>query len=544
MEEDIEELIELISKTKGISKEEVEKLIEKRVEELHGLIRKSAAALMIAKELGVEIPKKNKIISKTLKIGDLTHGLRNINIYARVLNIIPSYNDSNELNSLKLIIADETGIIPFILWKEQINLAKGIEIGTLIKIEKAYVKKFGKRLELLLSSDGKISIANDDMANIPPLEDLIPEELKNSKVTLVTEKVLLNKYYVKRIEKEKPIACIRGIDLDDKKRVRIIAWGSLAHLIQNVKEKQVIEVKYLLNKGENTLKEYTLTPYSIIREYNIKANEIPYKIFNASELNSSEIFQGIDIEGFISYFEPTKNDQLLAIIHDFCKAITLLITNRNYISKILELYDKLNMTSSLMKVKVYDVDSIENNKYKWINFKTNPWSLIELQEEELVDINYKRVHSIRNATNNSTVRATLTYIRTDILIYDKERNSFSNLFTLSERPQDYVIIPSMKMVFDDGLSTCIALSNSWELFEKLTSIDKKMVIELMDSKDLLRDLINFATSNMKNHEYVIRGLFVEINNLPCNKLVFPKDISDIDIDSEINLLKSELDNLR
>ena len=74
-----EELIKELQKATGLSRDEVVKMIYRKIEELGGLITEEAAVFLIAKELGIEFKKKESMLRKAeLKIADLRPGMRNI----------------------------------------------------------------------------------------------------------------------------------------------------------------------------------------------------------------------------------------------------------------------------------------------------------------------------------------------------------------------------------------------------------------------------------------------------------------------------------
>ncbi|RLE76465.1 MAG: hypothetical protein DRJ44_04015, partial [Thermoprotei archaeon] len=81
-EKEVNKIISWIVKEKpSLNFEQVKRMIEEKTKELGGLIDDHVVALMIAKELGINLKGEKPKIAK-LKIKDLISGLRNVNLVA------------------------------------------------------------------------------------------------------------------------------------------------------------------------------------------------------------------------------------------------------------------------------------------------------------------------------------------------------------------------------------------------------------------------------------------------------------------------------
>jgi ssDNA-binding replication factor A large subunit len=127
-------LIERISSSANLPKDEVERKIEARRAKLSGLISKEGAAQIIAAELGVTFD------NVSLKISELMPGMKKVNIHAKVLNIFPVRSFEKNGRSGKvanLVVADETGNCKVVLWDtNHISLIenKEIKVGDSVEI--------------------------------------------------------------------------------------------------------------------------------------------------------------------------------------------------------------------------------------------------------------------------------------------------------------------------------------------------------------------------------------------------------------------------
>ncbi|MEI7719540.1 MAG: DUF2240 family protein, partial [archaeon] len=110
MPENYDLLVDRISSSAGISKDEVNKRVEARRAKLSGLISKEGAAQIIAAELGV------KFDNIQLKISELMAGMRKVNVVGKVITIFPVRSFDKNGRSGKVanfIIADETGNVKY-----------------------------------------------------------------------------------------------------------------------------------------------------------------------------------------------------------------------------------------------------------------------------------------------------------------------------------------------------------------------------------------------------------------------------------------------
>lgn len=134
-------LIERISSSSGISKEEIEKKIDEKRTKLSGLISKEGAAQIIATELGV------KFEGVTLKISELSAGMRRVNTIGKIATLFPVRSFDKNGRSGKVsnfVIADETGNSKVVLWDaNHISMVEKEEIkqGDVVEIINATVRE-------------------------------------------------------------------------------------------------------------------------------------------------------------------------------------------------------------------------------------------------------------------------------------------------------------------------------------------------------------------------------------------------------------------
>ena len=176
----IERLIKIIIEQKPkLSKEELLSRIEEKIAQLGGIVDKEGAAILVAKELGIQIPREEILLNTSkLEIADLVPGLNNISLIARIAKIQGPYTTSSGRKLVILEIYDKTRSVVLKIWDDMIEkiLSKELKPGDCVLIEGAYSKRFQGNLELGVSSIGKIHKMNaHECKEIPSIEYIANE---------------------------------------------------------------------------------------------------------------------------------------------------------------------------------------------------------------------------------------------------------------------------------------------------------------------------------------------------------------------------------
>ncbi len=151
-----EKLLDKISKSSGLEKDEIERRVEAKKAKLSGFISKEGAAQVIAAELGISFD------DEKVKIDELLSGMRKVNVIGKVIRISPTRifktKKGEEGKVANLVVADETSNIKVVLWDtNHIELVERGQIGeeTVIEIGNAAMR--GNEIHLGSFSDLKIS---------------------------------------------------------------------------------------------------------------------------------------------------------------------------------------------------------------------------------------------------------------------------------------------------------------------------------------------------------------------------------------------------
>ena len=140
-------LIERISKSAGLEKNEIERKVEAKKAKLSGLISKEGAAQIIAAELGISFEDQD------LKISELMQGMKRVNVVGKVISLFPvrEYSkNGREGKVANFVIADETGNTRVVLW--DVNHIELIETGIIKQEDVVEIKNGSTR-------DGEIHLS-------------------------------------------------------------------------------------------------------------------------------------------------------------------------------------------------------------------------------------------------------------------------------------------------------------------------------------------------------------------------------------------------
>lgn len=185
---ELEEILSELEEKSKLSRDKLMEKIKKKQEELSGLVSPEGSAHLVARDLGINIIKKNK---RELKLKDIKPEMKNVSTRARIINITNTIKfkkkDGKEGRVANLVITDGTQTVRIPLWDKQIDLIdeKIVSQNDIINIQGAYAKEniFGG-IELRVSKYSKIEKIDDDKS-IP--DKIIRSEFERKKIKNLKE---------------------------------------------------------------------------------------------------------------------------------------------------------------------------------------------------------------------------------------------------------------------------------------------------------------------------------------------------------------------
>ncbi len=244
-----EAYINKIIEDTGLSKKEIQSLVEEKKEELKGLISDEGALFVIAKELGVEVSGENRELLNDidLNISDVTVNMKNIVLIGRIKDIfnLNSFNKSNgevgHVGSFKL--HDNTGDIRIVLWDDQVNVFKDerFEKNEIVKILNGSAKQ-GRQggIEVHIGGYSKIILAPEDVdyKKYPKIkEEFVKiQDINENLGSISTEGKVINYFPLKEFtRKDGQKGMVSSIILRDSTgKVKITFWNEDTEKIGNV----------------------------------------------------------------------------------------------------------------------------------------------------------------------------------------------------------------------------------------------------------------------------------------------------------------------
>ncbi len=116
----IDELVKKISSYAGMGESDIRSKIIDKQAELSGMISEEGAAYIVAKELGMNLARKQE----RLKMENVVPGMQSVDVIGRIVRLFPVKEFSTEKAKGRVrsaIVADETGSVRISLWNEEID---------------------------------------------------------------------------------------------------------------------------------------------------------------------------------------------------------------------------------------------------------------------------------------------------------------------------------------------------------------------------------------------------------------------------------------
>ncbi|MCD6369308.1 MAG: DUF2240 family protein [Thermoproteales archaeon] len=365
---------------KGINEEDFLRMVEEKMQEVGGLLDIDAAAMIVAKHLGVDLPARRDLYSlERLYITDIVEGLRRLEITGRVINVDPPlvfYRKGRTIKVSKILLGDKTGTIPVSLWPPHTQIVErlGLSIGDVVKIYNARSKKFRERLELNVGEGSQLQIIDEPPPDIPPLEHFIEEDITtftDLKILSVCPPVETRTRWGTR-----RVACIEA-KTPDNIHVKIFLWGSKAYWARYLEPGHVILVKGCLREvrgGEERPPEYHVGKYFSIKLLNTieVEKEVTVKDYRHSP---NRLF--FNLEGFIAGLTPGRGNTLTLLLSDGKHLASLNLIHEKSKEQVMANLFERNYGRYLT------VKYIENIHSRKLSYRTTLWTVFQFQNRFL-----------------------------------------------------------------------------------------------------------------------------------------------------------------
>lgn len=186
---DFEIILQKIIEKAGLTKEEAEKRIIEKQEELSNLVSKEGAAYIIAKEMGIELFPQKSHTQRRLEIKNILPQIRSLNLEARIVNIFPVKEFESKGRKGKVasvILGDQTGTIRMSLWDQQTEMIDKLKPGMAVEVFGGYTRENSiGGVEIRLSGRGGVKIL--EQSDLPEISKMRTEKKARSSIIDVRE---------------------------------------------------------------------------------------------------------------------------------------------------------------------------------------------------------------------------------------------------------------------------------------------------------------------------------------------------------------------
>jgi replication factor A1 len=322
----LDALKEKIHEKSGLSIEEIDSRIKKKLEALSGLISKEGAAHIVANELGIKLQEA----AGPVKIKNLVAGMKNIETVGKTIRKydIREFNTEKRSGKIaKFLIGDETGTTLIVLWNDKADLLNSFSEGDHIKLNGATARENNGRIELHLTDISIIEVnpagvkINSDAAPMQARPAAIRKKIAELAETDLNVEVLgtivqifdirffkVNAETGKKMAEDDPgvasYNCVLNVFLDDgTDNIRTVLWKNQVLHLLGVDEKQL----QLMRESPELFEKYKTDLLGLIIK--VSGRVAKNTLFNRLELVANTIVKDVNPEDEIKNLkksEPVK----------------------------------------------------------------------------------------------------------------------------------------------------------------------------------------------------------------------------------------------
>ena len=260
-EENIDELLNSISKQSGKTVEELTALVKEKQDEFGGLLTKEAAAHTIGRDLGAKMnvtSSTQEKIEQKFKIDALEEGLENVTVNAKISAILPTHyfdkaNAKGNVTNIELV--DETGKIRVVLWNDEGKavIEGQLNKGDCVTLHNVQVAKNREFLELRMGYSGTITQCEetDECANLPIIETNILKvgELKAGENDVDVVAKIGAIYGIRQFTSDRGEGKVANILIaDGEDTSRLVLWNNATKIVKKLNRGDTIKIENAYTK--------------------------------------------------------------------------------------------------------------------------------------------------------------------------------------------------------------------------------------------------------------------------------------------------------
>ena len=566
-----EAYINKIIEDTGLSRADIQSLVEEKKEELKGLISDEGALFVIAKELGVDVTSENKELLNDIEltISDITLNMKNIVIVGRIKDIfnVNSFNKkSGETGHVgSFLLHDNTGDIRIVLWDEQVSIFKDerFERNEIIKISNATAKK-GRSdgIEIHVGGFSKINLAPEDVdyKKFPKIKEEFRkiEDINENLGSISTEGKVMNRFPVKEfIRKDGQNGRVSSIILRDSTgKIRITFWNEDIEKIENLDVGDFISLTNLnprkSNYAENRIDVHASSWTKITKtdkELKLESKFID-KIVKLQQEKGYVSFQGVitTIEDLrkitlksgdeVSLLSFTVSDDTDSI------RITAWREKADELSKSLKIGDGISLKNVALRFSDYwdknEATFSFDSSLDKIDLKISNLKISKTPTKERTSSfsrNFTEINSIQSS-GFFEIKGFISNELKNIRFYEACTNCRKKIdnCTCDKKGESKMTMIISHIVEDE--SGKIRATFIGEAAEKLVDTKADLIVKVKDTPDYDKMLENFS-SELVGRDIMIKGK-VKFNDYSDSYEIVASNFQDINVEEELENRMNEI----
>ncbi|MFX1426606.1 MAG: DUF2240 family protein [Promethearchaeota archaeon] len=548
----------------GLTRKEIQDMVEDKKKELKGLISEEGALFVIARELGVDVKEENKDLLEDfdLSISDISENMKNINIFGRIKEI---YN-VNKFNKAdggvgyvgSFLLHDKTGDVRIVLWDDNVNVFKedNFEQNGMVKIVNGIARK-GKfqDKEIHIGRFGKVILSPDDV-DYKKYPKVKFELMDISNVNLNLKSISLEGKIIQIsplrefTKKSGEIGKVGSISLlDSTGSIRITFWNDDTEKFKNLQINDVITISNL-NPRLSSLDSKTIDMYAS-KNTTIKKiqKEIEIEVELMQNINKLQENKGVvSFKGKITSLDDlkeitTKKGEILSLLgfiisddtdwirvtlwremaEDFSKKLSV---GQGLILKNVLL--RFNNFSQRNEITTMNDSTIELIDLEIKNLKTYDYS--SRSQDTSFSRNYVKIDSI-SSPGIVEIKGYIARDLNNITIYEactKCMKKVDNCTCDIREDTEFRMI--VNLIIDDGNGS-IRTTFMGEKAEKLVGVETSKLVQIMETPDFEKFLEN-KSSELLGKDIIIKGK-AKFSDYSSSFEISVFDFKDLDIDDEL-----------
>ena len=556
--------IKKILKNTGLTRKEIQDMVENKKVELKGLISEEGALFIIARELGVDVKEETKDLLNEieLNISDITPNMKNINLTGRIKEIYNinefTKSDGGSGRVGSFLLQDNTGNIRIVLWDDQVNIfsESNFEENELIQIINGIAKKNKfENVDIYVGRFGKLILSPEDVDyNKYPkiISKLIPlsEVNLNLKSILIEGKIIQIAPEREFTRKNGEIGRVGSLSLlDSTGSIRITFWNDDINKIKNLKVDDVISISNLnprLNTYDSKSIDLTANKSSKLKKLQKK---LQIEVELIERIDTLQTFKGItSFKGKITSVDnlkiiESKSGERISLLGfivsdqtDWIRVTLWAETAEEYSSKL-----SLNQGLLLKNVMVKHSTFSQRNEISIINDSTLEMIEVEMDNLKTRDINngnlkssfsgiYRKIDSI-NTSGMVEIKGYIAKKLENITIYEACTQCFKKLDNcLCEIKAESEFRMIINLLIDDG-SGSIRVTFIGDKAEKFMGFETEKIIQIKETPDFEK-FMNKKSSDFLGQDIVIKGKS-KFNDYSSSYEIMVYEYKYLDIDEEL-----------